>query len=336
MLKTAQVGLGWWGQQVTQCLQDSAVIKIVCGVDPVPASAEKYTATFGLPVVPEFGQVLADPKIEAVILTTPHGVHEQQVVAAAAAGKQILCEKPLALTAESARRMIEACDRAGILLGLGHERRFEPAWEEIKRMVDAGELGTVLHVEGDFSHDRFLNMTADNWRGSKKEAPAAGMTGMGVHLTDMLLSMVGPVVEVHAVTAQRVIPIPTGDVVSVHLRFSDGTTGHVAAVSATPFYGRLAVFGSHGWAEARDTQHTDPGGPVHFFTRRRGDAEQAVRTFEPRNVVKANYEEWAVAAMGKGSYRFTDQERFGNVALLEAIVRSAEQGTLEQVAQYKG
>jgi len=328
------VGLGWWGQYVTKCLLDSDVIDIVCGVAPRPAAAERYTAAFGLPTTNDFDRVLADSEIDAVILTTPHGVHEQQVVAAAAAGKQVFCEKPLALEAESVRRMLDACRKAGITLGVGHERRFDEGWEEIKRMADAGEFGTILHVEADFSHDKFLHATADNWRGSKTEAPAAGMTGMGVHLTDMLLSLVGPITEVHAVTARRVLPIPTGDVVSVHLRFADGTTGHIAAVSATPFYGRLLVNGSLAWAEARDREHVDPGGPTDFFTRKRGDAQQSVRVFDPRNVVKANYEEWARTALGRGTYRFTDEERFGNVAVLEAVVRSAENGTLEKVAQF--
>jgi predicted dehydrogenase len=335
MLRTAQMSLGWWGQQVTKCLTDSDVIEIVCGVDPMPASTEKYAAAFGLPTLADYDAVLADPKIDAVILTTPHGLHERQVVGAAAAGKQVFCEKPLSLESASVARMLDACRKAGIILGVGHERRFEEGWEEIKRMADAGELGTILHVEADFSHDRFLSMTADNWRGSKKEAPAAGMTGMGVHLTDMLLSLVGPIVEVHAIVARRIIPIETGDVVSVHLRFADGTTGHIAAVSATPYYGRLLVNGSLAWAEARDRQHVDPGGPVDFFTRKRGDAEQSTRVFEPRNVVKANYEEWTRAALGQGTYRFTDEERYGNVAVLEAIVASAEKGTPEKVAQYR-
>jgi predicted dehydrogenase len=148
------------------------------------------------------------------------------------------------------------------------------------------------------------------------------------------LSLVGPVVEVHAHVAKRVLPFPTGDVVSVHLLFADGTTGHIAAVSATPFYGRLALFGSDAWVEARETQHTDPGGPVHLFTRRRGDAEQAMRVIEPKDGVVTNLEEWADAAAGKGSYRWTNEQRFGNVAILEAVIRSAESGKPVQVAQY--
>ncbi|HUU61117.1 MAG TPA: Gfo/Idh/MocA family oxidoreductase, partial [Acidimicrobiia bacterium] len=225
MLKTAQVGLGWWGSQVTKVLEGSEKIEIVCGVDPSAEVAQRYRDTHGLPVLADFQQALDDPQIEAVILTIPHRLHEDAVLRAAAAGKQIFCEKPLSLTVASARKMIEACDRAGIVLGIGHERRFEPAWEEIRRMADAGEFGTIIHMEAHWSHDRWLNMAADNWRGSKEEAPAAGWTGMGVHLSDMLLSRVEPVVEVQAHTARRILAIPTGDVVSVHLRFADGSNG---------------------------------------------------------------------------------------------------------------
>lgn len=334
MLKTAQVGLGWWGSQVTKVLTGSEKIEIVCGVDPSADVAQRYRDAHGLPVLADFQQVLDDPAVEAVILTIPHRLHEDAVLRAAAAGKQIFCEKPLSLTVASARRMIEACDRAGIVLGIGHERRFEPAWEEIRRMADAGEFGTIIHMEAHWSHDRWLNMAADNWRGSKEESPAAGWTGMGVHLSDMMLSLVEPVLEVQAYTARRILAIPTGDVVSVHLHFADGTTGHIAALSATPDFARFAVFGSHAWAEARETQHVDPGGTTHFYVRRRGDAGQTRRDFEPASPVRAGYEHWADAVAGRTTYRFNNRQRLGNVAVLEAVVRSAEAGTPEPVAQY--
>jgi predicted dehydrogenase len=334
MLKAAQVGLGWWGSQVTKVLKGSEKLEIVCGVDPVAESAAKFEAEHSLPVYADYEQVLADPSIDAVILTIPHLLHEEAVVAAAAAGKQVFCEKPLALTVDSARRMIEACDTAGLVLGVGHERRFEPAWEEIKRMADSGELGTILHMEAHWSHDRWLNMAPDNWRGSKEEAPAAGWTGMGVHLSDMMLSLAGQVVEVHAHVAHRILELPTGDVVSAHFRFADGSTGYIAALSATPDYARFAAYGSLAWAEARETQHVDPGGPTHFYVRRRGDAEQTRVDFEPANPVRAGYEHWADAIAGNVEYRFTNEERLGNVAILEALVRSSESGRPEPVAQY--
>jgi len=334
MLKAAQVGLGWWGSQVTKVLQGSEKIEIVCGIDPSEEMRDRYHAAHGLPVLADYAQALESEDVAAVILTIPHRLHEESVIRAAAAGKQVFCEKPLSLDVESARRMIDACDAAGIVLGIGHERRFEPAWEEIKRMADAGELGTILHMEAHWSHDRWLNMAADNWRGSKEEAPAAGWTGMGVHLSDMMLSLAGQVAEVHAYTARRILVIPTGDVVSAHLRFVDGATGHIGAVSATPDYARFAVFGSLAWAEARETQHVDPGGTTHFYVRRRGEAEQTRRDFEPASPVRAGYEHWADAVAGRVPYRFTNEQRLGNVAVLEAVVRSADGGRPVAVAQY--
>ncbi|HSR15157.1 MAG TPA: Gfo/Idh/MocA family oxidoreductase [Gemmatimonadales bacterium] len=334
MLKAAQVGLGWWGSQVAKVLEGSEKIRVVCGVDPAPETAQKFRDTHGLPVCGDYRDVLDDPEIDAVLLTIPHRMHEEAVLAAVAAGKQVFCEKPLALTVASARRMIEAANGAGLVLGIGHERRFEPAWEEIKRMAVDGEFGTIIHMEAHWSHDRWLGMAPDNWRGSKEEAPAAGWTGMGVHLSDMMVSLAGQAAEVQAHTARRILEIPTGDVVSAHFRFGDATTGHVAALSATPDYARFAVYGSHAWAEARETQHVDPGGTTHFYVRRRGEAQQSRTDFEPAGPVQAGYEHWADAVAGRARYRFTDAERLGNVAILEAVVRSAESGAPRVVEQF--
>ena len=157
---------------------------------------------------------------------------------------------------------------------------------------------------------------------------------MGVHLSDMMLSLAGQVVEVQAHVARRILAIPTGDVVSAHFRFADDTTGHIAALSATPDYARFAVYGSLAWAEARETQHVDPGGTTHFYVRQRGDAEQTRIDFEPASPVKAGYEHWADAVAGRVPYRFSNEERLGNVAILEALVRSAETGRPEPVSQY--
>ena len=334
MLKVAQVGLGWWGSQVTSVLKDSEKIDVIVGVDPSPETAERYTNEHGLEVYSDYQQALDDPNVEGVILTIPHNFHEEAVIRAAAAGKEIFCEKPLALTEEAAQNMVKACDDAGIVMGIGHERRFEPAWEEIKRMADDGEFGTIIHMEAHWSHDRWLNMAADNWRGSKEEAPAAGWTGMAVHLSDMMLSLVGEVESIHAHVERRILVIPTGDVVSAHLKFHDGTTGYISALSATPDYARFAVYGSHAWAEARETQHVDPGGTTQFFVRKRGDAEQTLTEYEPASPVKAGYEHWADAVAGRAEYRFNNAERLGNVAILEAVVKSSESGKPEPVTRY--
>ena len=319
------VGLGWWGRHMVNSLHGSEKIEIVRLTARRPDRHRAFAEAKGIALVDDYGGVLADADVDAVILCTPHSQHEDQVLAAIAHGKQVFCEKPLSLTRESVERMLAATNEAGHILGVGHERRYEPTMEAIAAMVASGELGTPMHVEANFSHSIFASIDADGWRGSEREAPAAGMTGMGVHLTDLFISMLGPVEAVVAQTARRVLPLPTGDVVTVQLRFESGATGFVGAISATPYYGRFTVFGNDAWVEARDDAHPQEGGSTHLISCG-GDGVQHSRTFDPKDPVRANLEEWADAVEGRGEYRFTDAQRIGNVALLEAIAKSVERG----------
>ena len=222
--------------------------------------------------------------------------------------------------------MVVAARNAGLVLGVGHERRFEPAMEKVTQMVGSGDLGTILHAEANFSHNLFTSLEADNWRGSQQEAPAAGMTGMGVHLTDLLISMLGPVEAVVAQTACRVLDFPTGDIVNIQLKFQSGVTGFVGAISSTPYYSRFTIFGDRMWAETRDDSHPQHGGVAHLTTSGKNGVPHS-QTFSEKDTVRANLEEWAGAVLNGTHYRFTDDQRIGNVAVLEAIVKSVESGS---------
>ncbi|MCZ6584876.1 MAG: Gfo/Idh/MocA family oxidoreductase [Gammaproteobacteria bacterium] len=326
MIRAAMIGLGWWGRHMVNAVKGSAKLEIVRLTARRPDHHRDFSAETGIPLLDDYQKVLEDPEIDAVILCTPHSQHEDQVHAAIDHGKQIFCEKPLSLTKASAERMVTAARKAGLVMGVGHERRFESTMEEITRLVTSGEIGTHMHVEANFSHEIFASLAADNWRGSKEEGPAVGMTGMGVHLTDLLISMLGPVEAVTAQTARRVLDLPTGDVVNVQLRFASGATGYVAAISATPYYGRFTVFGDRMWVEARDDSHPQHGGKTHLITCGK-DGVQHTRTFDAKDPVRANLEEWADAVTNGAKYRFSDDQRIGNVAVLEAITKSVENGT---------
>ena len=102
---------------------------------------------------------------------------------------------------------------AGVALGIGHERRYELAIGEVRRLVREGALGTIMHAEANFSHDKLANMPPGDWRLSAKDAPAAGMTAMGIHLTDLFLDLLGPATEAYAATTSRVAYPETGDVI---------------------------------------------------------------------------------------------------------------------------
>jgi predicted dehydrogenase len=325
MLRAAVVGLGWWGKTITARLAASQEVRVTRAVDLYPDRHADYSARFGVPVGDSYDSVLADPAIDMVILCTPNSLHTAQVAAAARAGKHVFCEKPLALTRAEAEASVAICARHGVRLGIGHERRFELAMLEIERMVRAGELGTIMHAESNFSHDKLINVPPTDWRRSATESPAAGMTAMGIHLSDAYVNLFGPVDEVFAMTAKRVLPGENGDVVSVLLRHANGITSCLNAVLYTPLYLRFCIFGTHAWVEYRNETHPDTPGPSTLTVQVTGEAPR-VTTFDWTDSVRANLDQFAQSIRGAQAYCFTDAQKIGNIAVVEAVVTSAAEG----------
>ncbi|MDZ5696639.1 Gfo/Idh/MocA family oxidoreductase [Chelativorans sp. M5D2P16] len=325
MLNVAVAGFGWWGRHIVTRLAGRGGIRVIAVAEPVEALHEDIRAHRVEPVA-DYAAVLADPRVEAVVLTTPHMLHEEQVRQAAAAGKHVFCEKPLGITAASARRSVAACRQAGVVLGIGHERRFEPAMRRLKAMLEAGELGTIMHAEAAFSHDKLAGIPAGGWRTSKELSPGAGMTGMGIHLTDLLLWMFGPVETVQAQIRDRTLGWPTGDMVVAQLGFRAGMTAHLQAILNTPHFMRFHVFGSDGWVEIRNGTHPDtPGGVTDWLHCPKGGEPRHER-LEWTDAVVANLEAFAEAIAGCAAYPWSEEELVGNIAVYEAIVRAADSG----------
>jgi predicted dehydrogenase len=321
MIRAAVAGIGWWGKHMIRRTAESDAIRIVLAVDPNPA-AEAFAKEHGIAYTPSLEVALADAKIDAVILCTPHAMHTSQIATAVKAGKHVFCEKPLALTRAEAEASVAACRAAGLVLGIGHERRFEPAIKEVRRLLAEGVLGTIMHVEANFSHDKLANMPKGDWRTLPKDAPAAGMTAMGIHLTDLMIEFFGPVAEVFAATTSRVAYKDNGDVVSVHLRFASGATGYINAILVTPLYISFMVYGSDAWVEVRNHTHPDTPGPV-TLTLQHKDGRRETRDYQWSDTVRENLELFAGAIAGRADYPFTDAQKIANIATLEAICRSA-------------
>jgi predicted dehydrogenase len=325
MLTVGIAGFGWWGRHIARRLQGNARLRVAAVAEPV-AALHPDIAALGLRPVAGIDDLLADPAIGAVILTTPHMYHEAQVRQVAAAGRHVFCEKPLGLTAASARASVAACRDAGVVLGIGHERRFEPAMVRLKAMVEAGELGTLMHAEAAFSHDKLSGIPPGGWRTSKSLSPGAGMTGMGIHLTDLLLWMLGPVTSVQALVRDRTLGWETGDMVVAQLGFAAGMTAHLQAILNTPHFMRLHLFGSQGWVEVRNGTHPDtPGGVTDWLHCARGGTPRH-EAIGWTDAVVANLEAFAAAVAGEAPYPWTEAQLVGNVAVYEAICAAADSG----------
>ena len=331
MIRAAVTGLGWWGKHMIRRMKDAdGDLRIVKAIDMNPELGA-FAAEHGVPFETDFDTAIKDPNIDAVILCTPHSMHTSQVAAVAAAGKHCFCEKPLALNRAEAEASVAVCKNAGVMLGIGHERRYEPAMEEARKVLQSGALGTIMHVEATFNHDKLANVPEGDWRMNPKDAPAAGMTGMGVHLTDLFQEMIGPITEVYAATTSRVKYKENGDVVSALLRFENGATGYFNAVLVTAHYCTLTIFGENGWLEVINDTHPDTPGPTHLIVQHR-DGRRETKDFEWEDTVRLNLEAFARACEGKGTYRFTDQQKIGNVAVLEAVAKSVATKVPVQIA----
>src|SRR5487761_1294339 len=151
MIEAAIVGLGRWGRTLVAAVEGkSDRLRFTRAVSRDPARHRDFAAEHRLELVREFESVLADPRIGAVVLATPHSLHCEQIIAAAGAGKAVFCEKPLCLEAADAARAIAACETAGVVLGVGTDKRFFPAFQELLRLKRTGALGEIAHIEAHF------------------------------------------------------------------------------------------------------------------------------------------------------------------------------------------
>ncbi len=312
MLNAAIIGLGWWGKRLVRASQGSALIRFARGVTLEPDLARDLAAG-GLAIGTSYEDVLADRAVEAVVLATPHSRHRAQVEAAAAAGKHVYCEKPFALAKADAQAMLAACARAGVTIAVGHHFRLMPSLVALREEI--GSFGTIMHVEGNYSHDWLAAQPPGGWRSAPEETRAGGMTGMGIHLLDCFRDLVGPMRRVSALSKRRALALATGDTTAALVEFANGATGTLATTLKTPFAWRLAVYGENAWAESVSETR---------LVIRRAGGEPEVKDFSPSNHLGQNLEAFAAAALGRSVFPIDTDGILHTVAALDAVFRSTE------------
>lgn len=333
-VKVGLVGYGWWGKTIARQLINSTWLQLSAVAE---ADANTRTRMREDPVLRDVAifdsheNLIAHNGLEAVILCSPHQQHATQMVSAADAGLHIFCEKPLCMTLADAQRAVEKCQAKDLVLGIGHERRFEPEIIAMRQCIADGTIGEVLQIEANFSQDKFFALPKDNWRLSKKHAPVGPLTATGIHLVDLSIALLGPCEAVWARLATRGSEFENGDTLGIMMGFANGANAMVSAILATPFEGRFAVYGSKGWIEIRDRTHPENPTGWDVTTVLRG-REPQTRFAAPHPTVLANLEAFAKAIRQVAPYPVSIGEMLANVAALEAIMTSVQQRSLVNVA----
>lgn len=318
MLRAAICGAGHWGTRLIESVQGvSGKLRFAAAVTRDPAALAPLAKRFGLALSARYADVLADPAIDAVVLATPHSRHAEEIAAAAQAGKHVFVEKPFTLTRASAERAIEACRAAGVTLAVGFNRRYAPSYADMKRRIAEGEIGTLRHLEGNFSGPPSYQSAPGNWRSNPVESPGGSMTARGCHVLDAMVHLAGLATEVFAVSERLQLDIDVDDTTSCLLRFAGGATGTLATLhEATRFY-RIHAFGSKGALELRG----DTGLDAY-------DLEGNVRRagFEAIDKERAELEAFADAAAAGVRFVIAPEELVNVVAGTEGVVESAASG----------
>jgi predicted dehydrogenase len=336
MIQAAIVGLGTWGQHLVGAVQgQSDVIRFTAGATRTPGKAADFCSKNRIRLLSTYENLLADPGVDAVVLATPHSTHGEQIIAAAEARKHVFVEKPLGLSRAECERAVAACAEHKVTLAVGYNWRFQPALREIKRMLEDGRLGRLLHIEGSFCGPSAYRFRREHWRQDRDEVPAGGMTGRGVHVVDAMLYLAGRIDSVVAQSSRRVQDFGADDTTSMLFRFASGATGYLGTVIATAETWRMQVFGSNGWAEVGDVEH------LSTWTLRTCLLDRAnlsvkypptTTNFQNISTERAELEHFARAAQERRPLAVPGGDEVHNVAVLEAIVRSARDKTVVQVA----
>jgi predicted dehydrogenase len=336
MIRAAIVGLGRWGRSLVTSVQGkSDDIRFVVAHTRTRAAAEDFCRDHGVPLVDSYQQILADPDVAAVVLATPHSLHERQIMAAAAAGKHIHVEKPITLDRGSADAAVEAARKAGVVLAVGYCRRFHPSVVELRRRLSDGRLGTVVSMVAQHTTSTGQFIAPDHWRAAPQEAPGGALTAVGVHALDHMIEFAGRVRDVRCVTARN-IPGPSDDTTTVMLRFESGATGLIFCSVATATNFSFTLYGSKGLAEIsrpnlqrlRFVPASDqaPTGPVTAPT-------DEVSEHPGFDMLNAELTEFARAIREGRPYPVLIDEVLHGMSVFDAIVRAGQSGEIEAVAE---
>ncbi len=326
-VRLACVGLGRWSGILTESVHGkSARIRIVSCFSRDGSRQARFADRFGCRQVETFEAVLRDPEVEGVVLTTPHTLHAEQVIAVAQAGKHVFVEKPLALSTADAIRAAAACQEAGVVLAVGHHRRRQGANRRLKAILQANGLGVPLQAEGNLSAGVPAEYQPGSWRTRRAESPAGGMAGMGIHHVDTLQYLLGPIVRVMAMSKRLAAPGDLDDATAALFEFQRGPLGCLGTCLSAPRVLYLNVYGTEANAFSE-------GEGERLFLQLAGQEDRIPLPVSPVDALREELEDFARAVRGEGAYEVTPDEAVRAVAVCEAIVRSSETGRCQDVSQ---
>jgi predicted dehydrogenase len=323
-VNVACIGMGWWSDVLADAIQRSGKLKIVACYSRSREKTDKFASKYACAAVASLDAILEDRNIEAVINTTPNNVHLETTLAAAQAGKHIFLDKPIANTIADARKITEACRSAKVVLSIGYQRRRESHFRWIKQHIE--DFGRLVNAESNISRDRLGKVDLTSWRYTAEGMPGGVMLQIGIHYSDVLEYLIGPVKAVSGRFVRLVLPGDNPDVASLILEHENGTlsTLNASYASASEYY-LMNIYGKEASA------YYDLHQGLRFL--KRGEERSERITCPQNDTIVEELEEFAAAVGGETEPEMDGDRATRSLALVLAGIRSAREGRRVEVAE---
>ena len=323
-MKVACIGMGWWSDVLADAIQRSGKLQIVSCFSRSEEKRQAFSKKYGCQAASSYREILNDKSVEAIVNTTPNSVHRETTVAAAEAGKHVFLDKPIANTIADARSITEACRRAKVVLALGYQRRREKHFRWIKQNLE--KFGKLVNAEANISRDRLGQIDLQSWRYTAEGMPGGVMLQIGIHYTDVLEYLLGPINAVSGTFVRLVLPGDNPDVASLLLEHDNGarSTLNASYASASEYY-LVNIYGKE--ASAYYDLHQGLR-----FLKRGSKTSESVDT-EENDTIREELEEFVAAVRGDTAPEMDGERATASLAVILAGIRSAREGRRIEVKE---
>ena len=318
--------MGWWSDVLADAIQRSGKLTIAACYTRSPDKRAAFAKKYGCRPAESYEAILADRDIEAIVNTTPNDVHLETTRQAAEAGKHVFLDKPIANTVSDGRAITEVCAKAGVVLALGYQRRRESHFRWVKRQIDAGVFGKLVNAEANISRDRLGKIDLTSWRYQAAGMPGGVMLQIGIHYTDVLTYLMGPIKAVRGQFAQLVLPGDNPDVASLILEHEGGalSTLNASYASASEYY-VMNIYGKDA------TAYYDLHNGLRLL--KRGEDKPSAVPSGKNDTFVEELEEFAAACRGDGKPEVGGDYATASLAVVRAGILSAREGRRVEVAE---
>ena len=323
-MKVACIGMGWWSDVLADAIRRSDKLTIASCYTRSEEKRQAFAKKYGCKAARSYEEILEDRGIEAIINTTPNATHLETTAAAAAAGKHVFLDKPIANTIADARAITEACRKAKVVLALGYQRRREQHFRWIKQRI--GEFGRLVNAEANISRDRLGKIDPSSWRYSAQGMPGGVMLQIGIHYTDVLEYLLGPVQAVSGRFVRLVLPGDNPDVASLILEHENGalSTLNASYACASEYY-LVNLYGKDASA------YYDLHQGLRFL--KRGARTSTPVPTQKNDTIVEELEEFARAVRGETRPEMDGERATASLAVILAGIRSAREGRRVEVKE---